>query len=51
MSFGMMFLITMAFMFAIFGFAATLYHFLSKALTVKDGLVIDTPEEALERDL
>lgn len=49
MSFAMMFLIMLAFLFAIFAFALILHHFLSKALPGKDAIVIDTPEEALER--
>lgn len=51
MSFPMMFLVFLAFVFAILGFAGVLSYFLNKALPGKDSNVIDTPEEALEREL
>ncbi|WP_411842285.1 hypothetical protein [Salinicoccus sp. HZC-1] len=51
MGFGMMFLVLVAFVFAIFAFAGVLSYFLTKALPGKDALIIDTPEEALERKI
>ena len=51
MSFAMMFLVLAAFVFSIFAFAAVLSYFLTKALPGKDALVVDTPEEALERKI
>ncbi|CAD2075097.1 hypothetical protein [Jeotgalicoccus meleagridis] len=47
----LMLLVVLSFMFAILGFAAVLYYFLSQAFRGKDALVIDTPEEALERKI
>ncbi|MCG1010952.1 hypothetical protein J4760_13070 [Salinicoccus sp. ID82-1] len=51
MGYAMMVLIMLAFLFVIFTFAFVLHHFLSRSLPGKDALVIDTPEEALERKL
>lgn len=51
MNFGVMFLILVAFVLAILGFAAVLSYFLQDALSSKSSLEIDTPEEALERDI
>lgn len=51
MSYSLMFLIVTAFVFAILGFAGVLSYFLTKALPGKDALVVDTPEEALERKI
>ena len=51
MGFGMMSLVLAAFVFAIFAFAGVLSYFLTKALPGKDALVIDSPEEALERKI
>ncbi|WP_020006150.1 hypothetical protein [Salinicoccus albus] len=51
MSNVMLFLISLAFIFAIFAFAGVLSYFLNKALPAKDSNVVDTPEEALDREL
>lgn len=47
----LMLLVVLSFVFAILGFAGVLFYFLSKAFDSKDALVIDTPEEALERKI
>ncbi|MFD2831309.1 hypothetical protein [Corticicoccus populi] len=49
MSFGMMGLIFLAFMFVILTFAGVLGYFLQKALPSKSSVEVDTPEEALNR--
>ncbi|HIW12410.1 MAG TPA: hypothetical protein H9891_04545 [Candidatus Salinicoccus stercoripullorum] len=51
MSYSMLFLVFAAFVFAIFAFAGVLSYFLTKALPGQDALVVDTPEEALERKI
>ncbi|MCK1976908.1 hypothetical protein LNK15_07565 [Jeotgalicoccus huakuii] len=51
MSSWLMLLIVLSFMFAILGFAAVLYYFLAQAFHSKDAIVVDTPEEALERKI
>lgn len=51
MSSWLMLLIVLSFLFAILGFAAVLYYFLAKAFHSKDAIVVDTPEEALERKI
>jgi hypothetical protein len=51
MSFGMMFLIFLAFMVAIFGFSFILSYFLRETLSGKTSIEIDSPEEALHREI
>lgn len=47
----LMLLVVLSFMFAILAFAAVLYYFLAQAFHSKDSIVVDTPEEALERKI
>lgn len=47
----LMLLVVLSFVSAILGFAAVLYYFLAQAFQSKDALVVDTPEEALERKI
>lgn len=49
MSVAMMWLILIAFIFAIFGFGAFIMLTLIKAFDSKQADIIDTPEEALEK--
>ncbi|WP_164993398.1 hypothetical protein [Macrococcus sp. DPC7161] len=49
MSVAMMWLVVIAFVFAIFGIGATIMHFLINAFDSKEADRIDTPEEALEK--
>lgn len=49
MSVAMMWLVVIAFVFAIFGIGATIMHFLVNAFDSKEADRIDTPEEALEK--
>lgn len=51
MSYAMMLLIVIAFMFAILGFAAVLGYFLQKAFPGRSAIEVDSPEEALEREI
>lgn len=47
----LMLLVVLSFVFAILAFSGILYYFLAQAFRSKDALVIDTPEEALERKI
>lgn len=51
MSSWLMLLVVLSFVFAILGFSGVLYYFLAQAFDSKDALVVDTPEEALERKI
>lgn len=51
MSFGVLFLIFLAFITVIFGFAMVLDYFLRKTLTPRTSVEVDSPEEALHREI
>ncbi|MCD2137662.1 hypothetical protein [Salinicoccus halitifaciens] len=51
MSYAMMLLVVIAFVFAILGFAAVLGYFLQQAFPGRSAIEVDSPEEALNRKI
>ncbi|CAM4349014.1 hypothetical protein [Lacicoccus alkaliphilus] len=51
MSYAMMLLVVIAFVFAILGFSAIMGYFLMQAFPTKSSREVDSPEEALNRKI